>query len=44
MVPENPFRLDSERSDVAGIPADVVNVGWPVVRLKSTTFTVIVIE
>ncbi len=44
MVPENPLRLERLTSDVAGIPAEVVIDGWPVVILKSTTFTVTVIE
>ncbi len=44
MVPENPLILERLRSEVAGTPAEVVIDGWPVLRLKSTTFTVTVIE
>ncbi len=44
IVPENPFTLERLMSDVAGIPAEAVIDGWPVVTVKSTTFTVMVIE
>ena len=44
IVPANPLILERLRSDAAGIPAEVVIDGWPVLMLKSTTFTVTVIE
>ncbi len=44
IVPEKPLVLARLTSEVEGIPAEAVIAGWPVEMVKSTTFTVTVIE
>jgi hypothetical protein len=44
IVPEKPLMLERLMLAVAEMPAEAVIDGWLVVRVKSTTFTVTVIE